>query len=186
MEKSNKKRKIEASEDVKKKTKLNDNTKICNICFEELGSNNYSITKCGHSFCNECFLESLSRKKECPCCRSDIFDIHKNKKKMCFNRANMLATKNLRYVLRPEYMKLIKDSFLNMFENTLSFKCRCGTEVCSNSMNYEENEKENILNSIKNITEKRVFKYYLASFVKDFSFQNSIRQNLITKNFYEE
>ena len=184
------KRKLEAtksdatkSEDTKLEDTKLEEIQICNICFDELGTNNFSITKCGHSFCNDCFLESLSLKKECPCCRSDIFDITKNKKKICFNKATSLANNNLSYVIKPNFIKLIEDSLLNIFKD---FKCSCSSEICpNNNIIFEECEIKNILDNIKKITEKTAFKHYLTCFVRNLSFQTSMRQIMITKHFYE-
>ena len=187
------KRKLEAtksdatkSEDTKLEDTKLEEIQICNICFDELGTNNFSITKCGHSFCNDCFLESLSLKKECPCCRSDIFDITKNKKKICFNKATSLANNNLSYVIKPNFIKLIEDSLLNIFKDSLDFKCSCSSEICpNNNIIFEECEIKNILDNIKKITEKTAFKHYLTCFVRNLSFQTSMRQIMITKHFYE-
>ena len=41
----------------------------CNICFETMDGKNISITKCGHTFCLDCILKSLSLKITCPICR---------------------------------------------------------------------------------------------------------------------
>tara|TARA_B100000035_G_scaffold67025_1_gene54788 strand:+ start:2213 stop:2731 length:519 start_codon:yes stop_codon:yes gene_type:complete len=42
---------------------------ICNICYENLKENNICITPCGHKFCFNCIITSLTYNKKCPCCR---------------------------------------------------------------------------------------------------------------------
>jgi hypothetical protein len=42
----------------------------CCICFENIGEKNNCVTPCGHKFCFECMVKSLSRNNSCPCCRT--------------------------------------------------------------------------------------------------------------------
>ena len=46
----------------------------CNICFETMDDKNISIGKCGHSFCLDCMLKSLSLKTTCPTCRETLIE----------------------------------------------------------------------------------------------------------------
>ena len=46
--------------------------KECPICFEKIGSKNYSITKCKHEFCTTCLLKSCNRNGKCPICRTPL------------------------------------------------------------------------------------------------------------------
>lgn len=46
----------------------------CNICFEIMEHKNISITKCGHSFCLDCMIKSLSLKTTCPTCREILIE----------------------------------------------------------------------------------------------------------------
>lgn len=43
--------------------------KECPVCYEKIGTKNFSITKCGHEFCTSCLLKSANRNGECPLCR---------------------------------------------------------------------------------------------------------------------
>lgn len=44
----------------------------CNICFEQMNGKNISITKCGHTFCFDCMIKSLSVNTTCPICRENL------------------------------------------------------------------------------------------------------------------
>ena len=161
--------------------------KICNICYDKLEEKNFSITKCGHSFCNGCFLEALSRKKECPCCRTEIFDLHKNKKRMSLSKATELAKVNLSYLFRNNYKDLIENSIFNIFEESLNFKCSCELVNCSNNkIHFEQDEINETLKNIQKLKEKSVFRHKLWIFIKDLCLHNSINQNIITRHFYEK
>ena len=48
--------------------------KECPICYEKIGTKNFSITKCGHIFCTTCLLKSSNRNGECPLCREKLSD----------------------------------------------------------------------------------------------------------------
>lgn len=43
------------------------NIENCPICYEN--SNNFGITRCGHSFCQKCLIKCISKKPQCPICR---------------------------------------------------------------------------------------------------------------------
>lgn len=45
---------------------------VCTICLGAIGDKNKAITKCGHSFCLSCLLESLEKKNACPLCRETL------------------------------------------------------------------------------------------------------------------
>lgn len=45
---------------------------VCPVCMEVPGTNNVSITACGHKFCMSCLLSSLRKKNTCPTCRAEI------------------------------------------------------------------------------------------------------------------
>ena len=45
----------------------------CTICLCKLSSP--TITKCGHTFCQECIFEVVNIKHKCPICMSEIKDI---------------------------------------------------------------------------------------------------------------
>ena len=55
----------------------------CGICLEPLEKTNVCITKCGHSFCLSCIIQSTNYKNCCPNCRTEIYENKntKNKKK---------------------------------------------------------------------------------------------------------
>ena len=44
----------------------------CPICMDKINKNSMILTKCGHLYCNECLLKSLSVKSNCPICREKI------------------------------------------------------------------------------------------------------------------
>ena len=46
--------------------------KECPVCYEKIGTKNFSITKCGHEFCTSCLLKSANRNGECPICRNNL------------------------------------------------------------------------------------------------------------------
>lgn len=50
--------------------KKSDDRVTCPICYEE--SKNTIITRCGHSFCNDCIISWVSEKGSCPMCRELI------------------------------------------------------------------------------------------------------------------
>jgi hypothetical protein len=55
--------------------------KECPICFFEINKNSgIATTKCGHSFCIDCFSKSIQQKNNCPLCRDEI--INKNNDKI--------------------------------------------------------------------------------------------------------
>jgi len=64
--------------EILKKLDENENTKttaedlICCVCYEISSNNknlNYSLSKCNHSLCNNCWAKTLNVKLECPICR---------------------------------------------------------------------------------------------------------------------
>lgn len=46
----------------------------CCICLEEIGKTNNCTTACGHSFCLQCLMKSLSRNTSCPMCRAAVIE----------------------------------------------------------------------------------------------------------------
>ncbi|XP_031628616.1 E3 ubiquitin-protein ligase BRE1-like [Contarinia nasturtii] len=50
----------------------------CSICFETIGDQAVSSTKCGHLFCTECITTSVTARKVCPTCNDAIAleDLH--------------------------------------------------------------------------------------------------------------
>ena len=50
------------------------NTPICPVCFEVIGSINQCITPCGHTFCLICMLKCIKRNNSCPCCRTILIE----------------------------------------------------------------------------------------------------------------
>ena len=43
----------------------------CPICFKE-GNENFSISKCNHILCNECWAQWIFEKMECPLCKKKV------------------------------------------------------------------------------------------------------------------
>ena len=54
------------------------NSHECPVCYDCIESNNYIVTKCNHTFCNDCLFNALSKNSCCPMCRQEIFTF-KNK-----------------------------------------------------------------------------------------------------------
>lgn len=63
--------------------------KECPICFDKLGTRNFSVTKCGHTFCTSCLLKSSNRNGECPLCRSELSE-NIIKKTFITNKENII------------------------------------------------------------------------------------------------
>ena len=52
---------------------INDKQQInCPICMDKININSIIITKCGHLYCMDCIMKSLSVKNNCPICRESI------------------------------------------------------------------------------------------------------------------
>ena len=47
-------------------------TNECCICFEPIEANNNCTTRCGHTFCLNCMIQSLKMNTTCPTCRTDL------------------------------------------------------------------------------------------------------------------
>lgn len=47
-------------------------TNECCICFEPIELNNNCTTRCGHTFCLNCMIQSLKMNTTCPTCRTDL------------------------------------------------------------------------------------------------------------------
>ncbi len=63
--------------------------KECPICFDKLGTKNFSVTKCGHTFCTSCLLKSSNRNGLCPLCRSELSE-NIIKKTFITNKENII------------------------------------------------------------------------------------------------
>ena len=61
---------------------------VCTICLGVIGDNNKAITKCGHSFCLSCLLESLEKKNACPLCRESL----ESKRPECYKKITIEST----------------------------------------------------------------------------------------------
>ena len=61
---------------------------VCTICLGAIGDNNKAITKCGHSFCLSCLLESLEKKNSCPLCRESL----ESKRPECYKKITIEST----------------------------------------------------------------------------------------------
>lgn len=44
----------------------------CPICYEKIGDTNFTITSCGHKFCNPCLFKHMDNNNECPMCRTEF------------------------------------------------------------------------------------------------------------------
>lgn len=66
------------------------NSKECPICYDCIESNNYIVTKCNHTFCNDCLFNALSKNSCCPMCRQEIFTFKKNIKDLTHDDVNSL------------------------------------------------------------------------------------------------
>ena len=51
----------------------------CAICLDVLGSNNKSVTPCGHHFCFTCLYQAMDKQNNCPLCRAQLIQNKKRK-----------------------------------------------------------------------------------------------------------
>lgn len=58
----------------KTKTHCSDDGGECPICYEDIKSSNFVITKCCHKFCTPCFTKTIMKKNSCPLCREMMID----------------------------------------------------------------------------------------------------------------
>lgn len=54
---------ISSNQNVSKRLKME-----CSVCLEVFGTQEVSITKCGHLFCTDCITKSINAHKKCPFC----------------------------------------------------------------------------------------------------------------------
>lgn len=47
----------------------------CLICFLQYSPSNFTMLKCGHEICTNCYIKWKQIKNECPYCRRSIIDI---------------------------------------------------------------------------------------------------------------
>jgi hypothetical protein len=118
-----------------KRSFSNINVNKCAVCFEDLKDVNICVTKCGHKFCTTCLFKSLEVKKECPCCRSDIFDIGKNKcEKLNEESINHLIFLNKDNLIRQNFLSIIKQKLNNLIKNIIECYskniCNCSKSLC--------------------------------------------------------
>jgi len=118
-----------------KRSFSNINISKCAVCYEDLKDVNICVTECGHKFCITCLFKSLEVKKECPCCRSDIFDINKNKcEKLNEESIHHLIFLNKHNLMRQNFLGIIKQKLNNLIKNILDSysknKCNCNESLC--------------------------------------------------------
>ena len=63
---------ISTNQNYKIMTTLVFRTNECCICFEPIAVNNNCTTRCGHTFCLNCMIQSLKMNTTCPTCRTDL------------------------------------------------------------------------------------------------------------------
>ena len=44
----------------------------CPICFEKINKYGFCVTNCSHTFCMNCMIEAMKKKKNCPLCRENM------------------------------------------------------------------------------------------------------------------
>lgn len=47
----------------------------CAICMDDIGTNNCTVTECGHRFHSSCIFRNMIERIECPMCRKDLVDM---------------------------------------------------------------------------------------------------------------
>lgn len=59
--------------------KMNNDDQECPICYLTLSpKSNYVVTSCKHAFCMNCFISSVRQYRNCPCCRTELYDYPKD------------------------------------------------------------------------------------------------------------
>ena len=106
--------------------------KQCPVCYEKIGKNNYTITKCNHIFCNDCIFRSINENGKCPCCREPLFEFSKIKN---FDEEDLNNLLNDNIDDRRFFILTLTDSL-----------CLTLNYIVNNGMfNYLDEEKKNII-----------------------------------------
>ena len=59
----------------------------CPICLHKIGDTNFTITQCGHKFCNPCLFKHMENHTTCPYCRQVFAD--KPRKEIIYKRRKL-------------------------------------------------------------------------------------------------
>ena len=159
--------------------------KECSICYEKLENKNYSVTKCNHIFCNDCFLESLIRNKTCPCCRTEIFDVKKNKKIMSVQDNLRLSSVNMKSSINYYCDYMIK-AVHHTLKKSIAHKCACKNEECDYSCNLEESNIEKTMSDLDIVFKKKLFSSLIRQNICKLMVEVSYHQNILTENWLEQ
>ena len=117
------------TEELSKKSKQEENSKICPICICETNIINAKINSCGHIFCFDCLFEWSKITNKCPLCKSEFNYIKKMSGK---NFLQKIKIKKKEQIIEEEEI----DEELANAEN-FCYKCREETHanfllVCDN------------------------------------------------------
>ena len=55
-----------------KQTHENEGEQECPICFIKIQKYGFCVTNCSHTFCMNCMIEAMKKKKNCPLCRENM------------------------------------------------------------------------------------------------------------------
>jgi hypothetical protein len=85
----------------------------CSICWSDLKETNKVVTKCGHSYCMDCFLKHTQgtvANNKCPMCRTELFQKQKQK-------SYMIQVDGLNADLRDVLSARDYDFFIDLLES---------------------------------------------------------------------
>lgn len=113
--------------------KKNEQSLECPICYEKIENKNYIVTKCNHTFCNDCLFKSLTDKPCCPICRQEIFN---------FTKIKDLTLEDVSYLedrsrlFRNTYSLRLTNELIKIMEYSLeSNDCPCTNDETKQALN---------------------------------------------------
>lgn len=106
----------------------------CPICYDKIENNNYIVTKCNHTFCNDCLFKSLKNGSKCPLCREEIFNFEKIKS---LNDSDIIQMEINSMPLRIPLVIETTDSLIDIIEYSLQ----------NNKYTLIDNEVKEMLNN---------------------------------------
>lgn len=141
--------------------KNNEESLECPICYEKIKNNNYIVTKCDHTFCNDCLFKSLTNSSCCPLCRNELFT---------FEKIKPLTLSNVHYLeerstmTRRSFNTKIVNDVISMIHHCLE----CNECSCTNDETREVLNTYFRCNSFQNKLARLLFAY-LNNSIKVFS-----------------
>jgi hypothetical protein len=130
----------------------------CPICYEKIQKNNYIVTKCNHTFCNDCLFKSLSSNSCCPICREDIFTFSKIKS-LTLDDIHYLEDRT--FLTRNIFIRSIVNNIITIIQHSLeNNECYCADDETKKTLNtyFRCNNFQNILNNTLNDYLNKSFK----------------------------